>query len=388
MSDNAPGWQADPTGKHDHRYWDGTQWTENVADAGVASLDPYEPVAPEPPAYQPPPVAEPEPEPEPEAAPPPVTSGGLFASQASYLTDEPAADDAPATDDGAAAAADEPVADAPDDLVHATDAADTGATGDTVVDQAPIAGFSEDYPATTESPAAWSFEGGAPDGAPAPPPPYVPEGSEGGTSRFSGLSSSLSSLGDGAQRGLLIGGGVLVAVLLLVVAMNVLGGDDDSPTMPIGSAGTTDTTDTTGPPKDGEYGSDPALDALYDACEDGDFASCDQLYLDSSSGSGYQTFGDTCGGRNEPSGYCVKVYADDGDDSAGATEDTLPDDFEQTMADTYASALGLEPKQAECLAGKFRDAIEQGTLQEDDAMTGVVDLLSECDISLEDFSSN
>ena len=33
MSDNAAGWQPDPTGKHDHRYWDGTQWTENVADA-------------------------------------------------------------------------------------------------------------------------------------------------------------------------------------------------------------------------------------------------------------------------------------------------------------------------------------------------------------------
>ena len=35
MSDNAAGWQPDPTGKHDHRYWDGTQWTDNVADAGV-----------------------------------------------------------------------------------------------------------------------------------------------------------------------------------------------------------------------------------------------------------------------------------------------------------------------------------------------------------------
>ena len=42
MSDNAAGWQPDPTGKHDHRYWDGTQWTDNVADAGVASTDPYE----------------------------------------------------------------------------------------------------------------------------------------------------------------------------------------------------------------------------------------------------------------------------------------------------------------------------------------------------------
>ncbi|MGH9275291.1 MAG: DUF2510 domain-containing protein, partial [Acidimicrobiales bacterium] len=41
MTDNAPGWQADPTGRHDHRYWDGTAWTDNVSDAGVASTDAY-----------------------------------------------------------------------------------------------------------------------------------------------------------------------------------------------------------------------------------------------------------------------------------------------------------------------------------------------------------
>ena len=50
MSDNPAGWQPDPTGKHDHRYWDGTQWTENVSDAGVASTDPYEAAAPRAPA--------------------------------------------------------------------------------------------------------------------------------------------------------------------------------------------------------------------------------------------------------------------------------------------------------------------------------------------------
>ena len=33
-------WHADPTGRHEHRYWDGERWTEHVADAGVASTDP------------------------------------------------------------------------------------------------------------------------------------------------------------------------------------------------------------------------------------------------------------------------------------------------------------------------------------------------------------
>ena len=34
-----PGWFRDPTGRHDHRWWDGVAWTGHVADAGVASTD-------------------------------------------------------------------------------------------------------------------------------------------------------------------------------------------------------------------------------------------------------------------------------------------------------------------------------------------------------------
>jgi hypothetical protein len=35
-------WQPDPTGKHDHRWWDGERWTEHVADAGQAGVDPLD----------------------------------------------------------------------------------------------------------------------------------------------------------------------------------------------------------------------------------------------------------------------------------------------------------------------------------------------------------
>jgi hypothetical protein len=42
-TDNSPtvpaGWKADPTGRHQFRYWDGSSWTENVADAGVQARD-------------------------------------------------------------------------------------------------------------------------------------------------------------------------------------------------------------------------------------------------------------------------------------------------------------------------------------------------------------
>ena len=34
-----PDWHPDPTGRHQYRYWDGTCWTEHVADDGLSSTD-------------------------------------------------------------------------------------------------------------------------------------------------------------------------------------------------------------------------------------------------------------------------------------------------------------------------------------------------------------
>ena len=49
MSDVPAGWHPDPRGRHEHRYWDGTQWTDHVADQGRMSIDPvaevYQPAA-------------------------------------------------------------------------------------------------------------------------------------------------------------------------------------------------------------------------------------------------------------------------------------------------------------------------------------------------------
>lgn len=38
----AAGWYADPTGRFDHRYWDGDSWTEHVSRNGEATTDPVE----------------------------------------------------------------------------------------------------------------------------------------------------------------------------------------------------------------------------------------------------------------------------------------------------------------------------------------------------------
>lgn len=69
-------------------------------------------------------------------------------------------------------------------------------------------------------------------------------------------------------------------------------------------ADTWDFEDTTGTVTSGAetYGDDPVLDALWDQCEAGDGAACDDLYWDSPLGSDYEEFGDTCAGRGRPVG--------------------------------------------------------------------------------------
>ena len=55
------------------------------------------------------------------------------------------------------------------------------------------------------------------------------------------------------------------------------------------------------------YGDDPALDALWDSCDGGDMAACDELFWSSSIGTEYESFAQTCGGRlsEETFGDCV-----------------------------------------------------------------------------------
>jgi len=63
-----------------------------------------------------------------------------------------------------------------------------------------------------------------------------------------------------------------------------------------------------------DYGDDAELDALWDACEGGDGAACDELYFSSAFGTRYEQFGNNCGDR----GFeidCAKAMGSDGSDS-------------------------------------------------------------------------
>lgn len=90
------------------------------------------------------------------------------------------------------------------------------------------------------------------------------------------------------------------------------------------------------PDADG-YGSDPGLDLLWDACADGSMAACDDLYRYSPLNSGYEAFGDSCGERNPPAGWCVDIYGEVSGDVGG----------------TYGSDAFLDSLWDACAAGDY-----------------------------------
>lgn len=62
-------------------------------------------------------------------------------------------------------------------------------------------------------------------------------------------------------------------------------------------------------PDDPPPGDDAELDALWVACGAGDAEACDELFFTSDSGSDYESFGLTCGGRGN--GDCATVIGNE-----------------------------------------------------------------------------
>jgi hypothetical protein len=377
MTDNAPGWQADPTGRHDHRYWDGSQWTDNVSDAGVASTDAYVDAA--------------------------ATADDAGAGGDATAVEEAAAEEAAAAPEGE-----------PPGWADPTTAMPAASTDPTAT-----------WPTSPAPPAPPSYT---------PPPPGTggPLGPDGSGGSKRGLligGGILAAVAVAVIAFLLLGGGddddadsVRTQMAAQFRANSELTGDQadcvadhvvdelgvdrlegvdftaDEPPEEIADdlfAAAVDSLEPCDidpgdfaesgddePSGDGTYGSDPELDALYDQCEDGDYQACDDLYSESPSGSEYEEFADTCGDRNEPGGYCVDIY-EDGD---GPGTGDLPADFEKQLSDIYENSLGLSAEQAECLAGKLAAAVSSGDLDESEAFSEVFEFLSECDIDPSDLN--
>jgi hypothetical protein len=279
MTDAAAGWQPDPTGKHEHRYWDGARWTDHVADAGVAATDPYEAADPTPPAD---PVA------------------GRPSEPSDPSLDPTGVQDA---------------------------APDTTAT----------------YPTTP----------------PTVPPPYVPP---------SPVVSGTPGASAGSKRGLLIGGGILAVIAIVIAVILATSGDDDD---------------------DGETpfaGEEIAeLEELRDQCEAGDLPACDDLYFAADLGSDLEEFGSTCGGTADPQeGFCEETDA--GEQEAPGLTDGISggEDLEDVITESYQETFGVSEEKARCLAEKVSEAIEDGSLDEEQAMSEIFEFLEDCDISLEE----
>ncbi len=118
------------------------------------------------------------------------------------------------------------------------------------------------------------------------------------------------------------------------------------------------------------YGDDAALDALYDACESGDLAACDELFLVSPFGSDYETFALSCGdSRSDPAyGTCGLQEEFDDEVDAEAAEAQAQADAEAAEAQAQADAEAAE-SDAEvaglvegCDGGSMSDCDELGLI--------------------------
>lgn len=361
MSDNPAGWQPDPTGKHEHRYWDGTQWTDNVADGGVAGTEPYEPVASE----TPPPSAEPDPT-TPEA--PTVVTPVPGDDTTSYPT---------------ASGAPPPFA-PPPPYVPPTPVATGGGDDDGNKRRLIIGGAILALVALAVI--ALIALGGDDDESVR-------------TELASAIEGDTSMSGEQAQ---------CVADLLIDEAGEDAFKDtnfdaEDPPPEFIAAAvavgaqtfadecgvdeaafGGTDSGDD-GDADDGGDGGEQTVEDLENACADGDFGACDDLYFAAQLGSELEDFGSTCGGIADPQlGECE---ATNGGQDASTTDGVTDDDVDDILTDAY-KGMGLTEEQAECLTEQILDAMESGELSEEQAMTEVFSYLADCDISMEDLNGN
>ncbi len=101
------------------------------------------------------------------------------------------------------------------------------------------------------------------------------------------------------------------------IGLEACGADDDEMTEDPGSddPGSDDPgSDDPGSDDPGSYGDDAALDELWDECDGGNGAACDELYWDSPLDSEYEAFGSTCGGRYEEGEGPVSCEEDLGGD--------------------------------------------------------------------------
>lgn len=335
MTDNTPGWQADPTGRHDHRYWDGARWTDDVADAGVAAKDPYDGPA--------------------DAAPAEGTS--------------PEAD--------AAAPGTEPTAVTPGPEPDPTTVSPGAGSEPTAV-----------WPAAGSTPPPPSYS------APPPPaggvPPAAAAASSGSKKGFLiGLGVLvLIALGVGAF--LLLGGDddddrdrIRAG---LISALNEDGDFTDEEAGCLADSLIDDLGEDN--LKDVDFTADEPPAEIEDEFYAAAFSAMSECDIDMGAFDGGDDFGDDDLGGDD-------ATDDDGtDDDFGTdlgdigSDGAFGPEFEEMLADIYADSFGISEEKAECLAGKIADAMDSGELGEEEMMSDIFSYFEDCDISMSEISGN
>ena len=370
MSDHPAAWAADPSGRHHHRYWDGTCWTEHVADAGVASVDPY--------------YATPAP-----SAPPAADELGTDAMTPEPDTPEPR-DVEPAGDDTAepAGVAPAPFDDEPaDDHLADDHTAEPTSLGESVPAPLPTTMFP---PTATAWPASPGF-GTNPAGprAPAPPPPYVASSTDDGA----------PPAGDSKKRWLMIGG--IAAVILLIIAAAVAassGGDDkvDARQLRADLASKfrmeSDISEAQAACKADIYIEDVGPSALggldltdpdaqppakmVDELDAADARATDECNIVTVPP--FESSTTTEGGSGLPTPTSIGI----------GNPGSLPPGYEKALANAYVQTFGLTEEKATCLAHAVGEAIRTGEITDSESASGVLKFLTDCDISLDEVSAN
>ena len=106
------------------------------------------------------------------------------------------------------------------------------------------------------------------------------------------------------------------------------------------------------------------------------------------SGSELEEFGSTCGGTADPQeGLCEETNGGETRTTPAGSPRFSDGNIEDTIADTYEEAFGISEEKAECLAERITEAIEDGELNEEEAMSEIFDYLSDCDISMEEIGA-
>ncbi|MGV3757944.1 MAG: DUF2510 domain-containing protein [Actinomycetota bacterium] len=340
MTDSTPGWQADPTGRHDHRYWDGSRWTDDVADAGVAAKDPYEGPADAGPAE--------------DAAP---TDAGPAGTEPTAVT---------------------PVPEPEPTTVTPTPAADPTAA----------------WPAAGANPPPPSYSG--------PPPPTVPVTPAAAANASSGSKKGfliglgllvLIALGVGAF--LLLGGDDDDDRERIHAGLVSAFNEDDTFTDAQADCLADHIIDELGedrlkdvdfsaddPPADLEDDLFAAADSGLEACE------IDMFGTDGGTDDGATDDGATDDGSTDDSSTDDGATDDDFGTDLGdlGTDSEFGPEFEEMLADIYADSFGISQEKAECLAGKIADAMDSGQLDEEEMMGDIFEYFSDCDISMSEIS--